>query len=221
MSNKRQLGFYLDSRACIGCKACQTACKDKNDLPVGVNWRKVVEFTGGSWRKEKEESVPVDVFAYYITVSCQHCENPPCLPVCPTAAISKDKDGIVNIDPVKCMGCQYCSWACPYGAPQFGKKGEPMSKCDMCADLRAIDKNPACVDACPLRALDWGDMSELRQKYGNIVAVAPLPDGSFTSPSMIITPHRKANSAGHSAKLPESNPKGKNSIGANIIKYQK
>lgn len=221
MSKKRQLGFYLDSRACIGCKACQTACKDKNDLPVGVNWRKVLEFTGGSWKAEGNNLVPENVFAYYLTVSCQHCENPPCMPVCPTSAISKDKDGIVNIDPAKCMGCQYCSWACPYGAPQFGKKGEPMSKCDMCADLRAIDQNPACVDACPLRALEWGDMAELREKYGNIDAVAPFPDGAITTPSMIITPHRMTNNEGYFAKLPESNPRGKNSIGANIIKYQK
>lgn len=221
MSKKRQLGFYLDSRACIGCKACQTACKDKNDLPVGVNWRKVLEFTGGLWKAEGKNMVPENVFAYYLTVSCQHCENPPCMPVCPTSAISKDSDGIVDIDPAKCMGCQYCSWACPYGAPQFGKQGEPMSKCDMCADIRAIDQNPACVDACPLRALEWGDMAELREKYGNIDDVAPLPDGAQTTPSMIITPHRMTNSKGYFAKLPESNPREKNSIGANVIKYQK
>lgn len=221
MNKKRQLGFYLDSGACIGCKACQTTCKDKNDLPVGLNWRKVIEFTGGSWKHEKEDLVPENVFAYYLTVSCQHCEKPPCLSVCPTSTISKDNDGIVNNDPNKCMGCQYCSWACPYGAPQFGKKGDPMSKCDMCADLRAIDQNPACVDACPQRALDWGDMDELREKYGNLVTVAPLPDGSFTNPSMIITPHRKTNLPGYFAKLPESDPKGKEAIGANPVKYQK
>jgi len=225
MSEKMQLGFYLDIGACIGCKACQTACKDKNDLPVDINWRKVIEYNGGSWQVEKDDIVPVDVFAYYLTVSCQHCENPPCLPVCPTAAVSKAEDGIVHIDPAKCMGCQYCLWACPYGAPQFGGRGEPMSKCDMCTDLRAIDTNPACVDACPLRALDWGDMAEIRKKHGNLNAVDPLPDGGVTNPSMILTPHRHtqslSNGAGHSAILPDSDPKGKNAIGPNTVKESK
>lgn len=222
MVEKKQLGFYLDISACIGCKACQTACKDKNDLPVDINWRKVIEYNGGSWEFENDNLVPVNVYTYHLTVSCQHCENPPCLPVCPTTAIRKGDDGVVLVDPAKCMGCQYCSWACPYGAPQFGGRGEPMSKCDMCADLRAIDKNPACVDACPLRALDWGEMTDLRAKHGNVTAVDPLPDGNLTNPSMILTPHKHtqalSNGVGHSASLPESNPKAKNAIGANIIK---
>jgi anaerobic dimethyl sulfoxide reductase subunit B len=222
MNKKRQLGFYLDAGACIGCKACQTACKDKNDLPVGLNWRKVIEFTGGGWNHTDGVDVPVNLFTYHITVSCQHCENPPCLPVCPTSAITKDEDGVVLINPDKCVGCQYCSWACPYGAPQFGPRGEPMSKCDLCADLRAIGQNPACVDACPLRALDWGDMEELREKYGTIDTVEPLPDGKITKPSMVITPHRDNNlsAKGHIANLPPVSTKGKNVIGPNPLKYQ-
>jgi len=92
----------------------------------------------------------------------------------------------------------------------------------MCADLRAIDKNPACVDACPLRALEWGDMDELRGKYGNITAVDPLPDGSITNPSMIIKPHRHtqalSNGIGHSATLPDSKPGDSNAIGPNVLK---
>jgi anaerobic dimethyl sulfoxide reductase subunit B len=225
MSNKKQLGFYLDSRVCIGCKTCIIACKDKNDLPVDVNWRRVTEYYGGTWNAQKNDHVPSGVYVYYLSVSCQHCASPRCMEVCPSFAISKSDDGIVHIDQEKCVRDQSCLYTCPYDAPQFGSETARMSKCDMCADLRAIDKNPACVDACPLRALDWGDMAELRGKYGNITSVDPLPDSSITNPSMILTPHRHAqfliNGAGHSSDLPESDPNGKNAIGPNFINDSK
>ena len=201
MSNRKQPGFYLDSSACIGCKTCVIACKDKNDLPVNVNWRKVIEYCRGKWIAENGELIPSGVSVYYVTVSCQHCEFPPCMDVCPASAISKAEDGIVHVDRDKCISCRSCSVACPYDAPQYYGGGKKMGKCDMCADLRAAGENPACVDACPLRALGWGEMAELRKKYGNINAVDPLPDGSLTGPSMIITPHRHAQAlskgAGH------------------------
>ncbi len=222
MTSKKQLGFYIDSSVCIGCKTCIIACKDKNDLPVDANWRRVIEFGGGSWKSEKGDFVPSGVNVYYLSLSCQHCASPPCMAACPSSAISKGDDGIVYIDQEKCVRDQSCLYACPYEAPQFGSDTAKMSKCDMCADLRAIDKNPACVDACPLRALDWGEMNELREKYGNLTTVDPLPDKSITDPSMIITPHRHthflSNGAGHSAVLPDSNPTGRNAIGPSIIK---
>jgi anaerobic dimethyl sulfoxide reductase subunit B (iron-sulfur subunit) len=223
--SKKQLGFYLDSSVCIGCRTCQIACKDKNDLPVNVNWRKVIEYVGGSWQAEKDDLIPSNVFVYHVTVSCQHCESPACLPVCPAFAISKSDDGIVHVDQEKCISCRSCSAACPYDAPQYGGIGKKMSKCDMCADLRTAGENPACVDACPLRALGWGEMSELRKKYGNINAVDPFPDGSLTGPSMVLTPHRHAQElskgAGHDAELPYSNPKGPNALGPNEVKESK
>ena len=220
--SKKQLGFYLDSSLCIGCKTCLIACNDKHDLPVNVNWRKVIEYTGGSWQAEQDDLIPTGVFVYHVTVSCQHCEFPPCLDVCPASAISKGEDGIVHVDQDKCISCRSCSTACPYDAPQYGGIDKKMSKCDLCADLRAAGENPACVDACPLRALGWGEMAELREKYGNVNAVDPLPDGSLTSPSMILTPHRHtpwlSNGAGHDAELPYSNPKGPNALGPNEVK---
>jgi anaerobic dimethyl sulfoxide reductase subunit B len=197
MSNIKQLGFYMDSSSCIGCKACIIACKDKNDLPVDVNWRRGVEYCGGSWLKENDDHVPSNVFVYYFTLSCQHCEFPKCIGVCPASAISKADDGIVHVDRDKCIGCQSCYSACPYGAPQYSD--DVMSKCDMCADLRTVGVNPVCVDACPLRALDWGEMSALREKYGNIISVDPLPDGSITNPSMILKPHRHTQLLSHGA----------------------
>ncbi|MFM9449458.1 4Fe-4S dicluster domain-containing protein, partial [Streptomyces acidiscabies] len=87
--------------------------------------------------------------------------------VCPTTAMSRRDDGTVYVDQDKCVGCRYCEWACPYSAPQYRKDTGRMSKCDLCYDYRSKGKEPACVAACPSRALDWGPIDELRGKYGN------------------------------------------------------
>ncbi|WP_313277137.1 DMSO/selenate family reductase complex B subunit [Timonella senegalensis] len=186
-----KLGFYFDQTACTGCKACQIACKDKHDLPLGVNWRRVVEYSGGTWRQEGNTFTP-NVFTYYTSISCNHCENPVCMQVCPTTAMSVREDGTVWVDEDKCVGCRYCEWACPYSAPQFNAESGHMSKCDLCFDYRQEGNDPACVSACPSRALDWGPIDELRAKYGDNAAVAPLPDPSITNPHLVITPHRDA-----------------------------
>jgi anaerobic dimethyl sulfoxide reductase subunit B (iron-sulfur subunit) len=192
----KQMAFYFDASACIGCKACQTACKDKNDLPLGVLWRRVFEYGGGTWNELNHVMTPNGVFAYYFSTACQHCENPVCRDVCPTAAISKRDDGIVLIDADKCIGCRYCEWACPYGAPQFREDLGVMTKCNFCEDLLAQGQNPACVDACVMRCLDFGDLEELRQKYGDLAAIEPLPVADMTYPAVVITPHKHAQLSG-------------------------
>ena len=184
-------GFYLDRTLCTGCKACQVACKDKHDLPVGVTWRRVVEYTGGSWQVDGDTFAP-SVFTYYTSVSCNHCENPICMEVCPTTAMSRRDDGTVYVDEDKCVGCRYCQWACPYGAPQLDPRTGHMSKCDLCYDYRSTGQDPACVDACPSRALHWGPIAELRAEHGDEAGIAPLPDPSFTKPHLVIKPHRDA-----------------------------
>lgn len=191
----QNLGFYLDQTVCTGCKACQIACKDKHDLPVGVTWRRVVEYTGGSWQQSGDTIVP-NVFSYYTSIACNHCADPICVKVCPTTAMHKREDGTVAVDPDKCVGCRYCEWACPYSAPQFNPEIGTMTKCDLCADYRSEGKNPACVEACPSRALDWGPIDELRARYGNVDDIEPLPDPSITSPHLVITPHRDAQRSG-------------------------
>lgn len=193
----KQLGFFFNADICVGCKACQIACKDKNQLPVGVLWRRVVDYGGGSWTQVGDILVPQDMFGYFTSISCNHCENPSCLDACPTAAISKDENGIVRIDDSVCIGCRYCEWACPYGAPQFNHELRVMTKCDFCYDLQAEGKNPACVDACPMRALEYGDVEELRAKYGDVVEIEPLPSRAITSPALVIKPHRQAQATGH------------------------
>ncbi|MDO4606040.1 MAG: dimethylsulfoxide reductase subunit B [Bowdeniella nasicola] len=190
-----KLGFYFDQTVCNGCKACQIACKDKHDLPVGVTWRRVVEYTGGTWQKDGNSVTP-NVFSYYTSISCNHCEDPICVKVCPTTAMHQNEDGTVSVDPHKCVGCRYCEWACPYSAPQYNPELGHMTKCDLCADYRAEGQDPACVAACPARALDWGPIDELRAKYGNTDNIEPLPDPSITRPHLVITPHRHAQPSG-------------------------
>lgn len=188
-------GFFFDQSLCTGCKACQVACKDKHDLPVGITWRRVVEYTGGSWQTSGNTFTP-NVFTYYTSVSCNHCENPVCMEVCPTTAMSKREDGTVYVDESKCVGCRYCQWACPYGAPQLDTRTGHMSKCDLCYDYRETGQDPACVSACPSRALDWGPIDELRKAHGDTdgttAGIAPLPDPSITKPHLVIHPHRDA-----------------------------
>ena len=187
-----RLAFYFDSSSCSGCKTCQMACKDKNNLAIGQVWRRVYEVTGGAWKKQGE-AWKQDVFAYNLSMSCNHCEDPICVEVCPTHALWKREDGIVQIDQALCIGCKYCSWVCPYGAPQYNPETGVMGKCDLCADYVDQGKNPSCVDACPMRALDFGDYEELLVKYGASDHVYPLPDHSITGPSLCIKAHPNAN----------------------------
>jgi len=187
----KRLAFYFDSDACSGCKTCQIACKDKNDLGIGIHWRRVYEITGGSWKKEGD-AWKSNVIAYNISLSCNHCEDPICLRSCPTKAISKAENGIVIINQDKCMGCKYCSWSCPYSALQFDIKKGVMTKCDLCEDYVREGKNPSCVDACPTRALDFGEYDDLAQRYGEGSHLHPLPDQEITRPSILIHPHKDA-----------------------------
>jgi len=160
-----KLAFYFDATQCTGCKACQVACKDKWDLPVGVTWRRVAEYSGGNWVRQIDGTYDQSVFVYYTSIACNHCDNPLCKEVCPTQAIEQRDDGIIEINEDKCIGCRYCEWACPYGAPQFNEDEGVMTKCNF---------------------------EELRAKFGDLAEIAPLPDASITKPNLVIKPHRYA-----------------------------
>lgn len=196
----KQLGFYFDASACNGCKACVIACKSKNQLPVGINYRKVLQYGGGSWvpdSRDRNFMLPNNVFVYSLSIACMHCADPLCVEACPAGALQKrEEDGIVLCEVDRCIGCQYCSWACPYGAPQFDEESGKLAKCDLCADLIDQGEQPFCAAACVMRALEVGDIEELRAKYGNVDAVAPLPDSDITRPSIVITPHRHSQESG-------------------------
>ena len=192
----KQLAFSVNIGKCTGCKACQIACKDKNNLPIGVRWRRVFQYEGGEWIDQDGTMVPSNVYAYAVSSACMHCQNPVCTQVCPTGAMSKREDGIVLINQDKCIGCRYCSWACPYGAPQFNEELDVMTKCNMCADLVDQGERPACVEACPYRAMDFGPIEDLQAKYGKLAAPAPLPDASITRPSVVYIPNKSTKTSG-------------------------
>ncbi len=180
--------FTFDATFCSGCKACQAACKDKNNLPLGVLWRRVIEVSGGTWQKNGEAWTST-VFAYNLSIACNHCVRPICVEVCPAGALQKRADGIVSLNQDQCTGCRYCSWACPYGAPQYNEEHGYMTKCDFCVDNLEQGLPPACVAACPLRALDFGELSELQARQGDAPEIVSLPDRELTQPALVIKPH--------------------------------
>jgi anaerobic dimethyl sulfoxide reductase subunit B len=130
--------------------------------------------------------------SYNISMACNHCEEPICMTKCPNKAIYKNEVGLVLIDEKRCMGCQYCTWACPYGALHLDKTRGKMTKCTMCDDYIAEGKLPSCVTACPMRVLEVGDLDELRKKHGSNAESFPLPPPHFTKPALVIKKHPAA-----------------------------
>lgn len=190
-----QYGFHFNGARCTGCKTCAMACKDKNDLPPELGFRNVYEYTGGSWNQDGDLWTN-DVYSYYMSVACNHCDSPACVEICPQSALSKDEEtGAVVRDLEACIGCGSCASACPYGAPKVDTEAMKSVKCDMCVDRVKAGEKPVCVEACPLRALDFGPIEELRATYGEEAAIAPLPDPSVTMPNLVITPSPKAKPA--------------------------
>src|SRR5512143_4282288 len=189
--------FVLDVSACTGCKACQVACKDKNQLPLGVLWRRVYEVSGGAWKQEGD-AWTTTVFTYNLSLACNHCDHPKCAGVCPVDAYIVRPDGIVVLDTSKCVGCGYCAWACPYGAPQYDASRGMMTKCNFCFDNVDAGLPPACVAACPLRVLDYADVTDGQPLPAGRVALwespadthpFPMANNSRTQPHLAIKPH--------------------------------
>jgi anaerobic dimethyl sulfoxide reductase subunit B len=191
--------FVFDSSSCSGCKACQVACKDKNNLPPGVLWRRVYEISGGSWAQEGDAWTNT-VFAYNVSIACNHCVHPKCAGVCPTGAYDVRPDGIILINAQKCIGCGYCTWACPYDVPRIDKTSGIVSKCNFCYDNLDHGIPPACVSACPMRCLEFMEVgeqstSDLGLKLWKIPAIDhpfPLPSLSRTEPHLVFKEHPAA-----------------------------
>ena len=191
---KQQWGFIHHNVDCLGCRACEIACKDKNGLPPGPRFRRVMYIEGGTFP---------EVFAYKVNLSCNHCAEPACLPTCPTGAIWKRADnGVVDIDSTLCIGCRRCESACPYGAPQFDPNENIVKKCNLCIDELEAGRKPYCVAACMMRVLDIGPIDELRAGTWDTKAmvkgkdvpvrqVRHMASPELTNPSIVFIAHPK------------------------------
>lgn len=194
-----QYAFYFDGTRCSGCKTCEMSCKDYNDLDLGVSYRKVYETTLGETTRDAQGCISTTCVSYSVSMSCNHCDDPACVHVCPTGAMHKDAEtGLVSVDASKCIGCGYCHMACPYNAPKVDRVLGHSVKCDGCADRLAEGLKPVCVESCPARALDFGPVEEMAKK-GELAAIAPLPEPSYTHPNLYILPCEDAKPAGDAA----------------------
>ena len=168
-----RLGLVIDLDVCVGCHACAVACKQWNSSgttgpltdydpygadPSGVWFNRIRSFEVGEYPQSKTVNFPR---------SCMHCETAECVTVCPTgASYKRPEDGIVLVDQDKCMGCNYCAWACPYGARELDRASGTMKKCTLCVDriydeaLPEAERQPACVLTCPTRARHFGDLDD-------------------------------------------------------------
>lgn len=141
-----KVGWLIDLTKCIGCHACYTACKAENRTPLRTDWRQVIMRERGTFPTVKRE---------FISLSCNHCDQPACLKSCPVNAITKRPDGIVLIDQDKCIGCRYCVFACPYGAPRIDTDTGKVSKCTMCVHRIDAGLRPACEATCLTGAITF------------------------------------------------------------------
>ena len=141
-----QYRFHFDATACVGCRCCEVACNEQNNNPSDIKWRRVGEMEGGEF----------PVFTQlFNSMSCNHCIDPECLKGCPTNSYIKiDETGIVVHDDDTCIGCQYCTWNCPYGVPTYHEERKIVTKCHMCHERLAVGETPACVQACPSGAIE-------------------------------------------------------------------
>lgn len=182
-----QFGFYFNARRCTGCKTCVLACKDSKNLDESVSFRQVYEVSGGDWARDGRGCWTQDCFAFYVSSACNHCSRPACMEVCPTGAMEKNELGLVCVDVRRCIGCGYCALSCPYHAPKVDRSVGHSAKCDGCTDRVRDGLAPVCVEACPLRALEFGLVSDLRANHGQLADMPPFPESSETAPNLVLS----------------------------------
>jgi DMSO reductase iron-sulfur subunit len=173
----KQHGFYFNADNCISCHACEAACSEKNDLPAHIAFRSVGYVEGGSYPAYQRLN---------ISMACNHCDDPVCLKGCPTRAYTKFAEyGAVLQDPDICFGCGYCTWVCPYNAPQLDTGAGHVSKCNMCVDRLEVGLKPACAAACLAGALDFGITETLPAHRDQLETRIPgFPDPDITHPNI-------------------------------------
>jgi Fe-S-cluster-containing dehydrogenase component len=176
-----KLGLVIDLDTCVGCNACAVACKQWNTSgttgpltdfepygkdPTGVWFNRIRNYEVGDYPESKTVHFPM---------SCMHCDDAACVTVCPTgASYKREEDGIVLVDQDKCMGCNYCAWACPYGARELDREDGVMKKCTLCVDriydesLPEDERQPACVMTCPSHSRYFGDFDDPNSEVSRI-----------------------------------------------------
>jgi len=170
----KRMGFLFDPNLCIGCRACEMACRNENHTPPHIHWRRVKEIALGT----------------FLSVSCNHCDSPECFRVCPERAFTKRKDGIVEIDSRLCNGCQLCVYSCPYQAPQYNPQTNKVTRCQMCYPRQDHGLPPACVEACTTGALAIADLNNTPLP-GTVKFVPGFKDRKLTNPSILFYPLRE------------------------------
>ncbi len=197
-------GMVIDLKRCIGCYACQLACKAEHGTPPGVFFARVLKVEEGEFPSVRNLFLPV---------LCNHCENAPCVDACPTGASFKWEDGVVDIDADKCVGCRTCMMACPYGNRYYNaesggyypgqesthyedarvKRHPPnvVMKCNFCRERRLAGKAPACVANCPTVARYFGDLDDPASEVSRLIKERggfPLHPELGTKPSVYYLP---------------------------------
>ncbi len=154
-------GFVIDQTKCIGCHACTVACKEEHDVPLGV-FR--------TWVKYVERGTFPDTRRFFSVLRCNHCDNAPCITICPTTALFRRDDGIVDFDRDCCIGCKSCMQACPYDALYIDPHTHTAAKCNFCAHRVESGLEPACVIVCPEQAIIAGDLDNPASRIAGIIA---------------------------------------------------
>mgnify|MGYP002510325813 CR=1 FL=1 len=179
-------GMLINTKKCIGCYACRTACQRQNDLLPDEAFIRFEEREVGTYPSVRVEHVPLQ---------CMHCEDAPCVRVCPTGASYRDPDtNIVLVDKSKCIGCKYCMMACPYGVRSWNVDEKCVEKCTLCPQLTSVGEQPACVANCCAEARFYGDLDDPESDASKALAAADpesvhrLPDvGNKPSTAYILS----------------------------------
>ena len=166
MATKKRYAMMIDLRRCIGCHTCSVACKAEYEVPLGC-WR--------TWVKQIEKGRYPYARKAFLPILCNHCERAICTTVCPVKATYKrPEDGIVMINPHRCIGCRYCMAACPYNVRFISPRYNIVEKCDFCQKLIDQGQTPACVAACPTGAMVFGDLNDPNAEITRLVSTSPV-----------------------------------------------
>jgi Fe-S-cluster-containing dehydrogenase component len=154
-------GFAIDQRTCIGCHACTVACKTEHEVPLG-------QFR--TWVKYVDSGTFPDTTRDFAVMRCNHCTDAPCIKICPTSALFKRDDGIVDFDSERCIGCKSCMQACPYDAIYIDENTHTAAKCNFCAHRVDAGLEPACVTVCPTHSIWVGDLDDAESGISRLLA---------------------------------------------------